>query len=933
MRYYTNVFAVFQENAVDGISITSQSAGLGATGALGALTMKSCTLSCAVVFAVFIVANSGEFVSEIEDNRGPIVLEGDVILGGLFNVHSRSTTTENGCGSIDLNPGFQYYAAAVFAIDEINKNPNILPGVKLGARIYDTCRSQTIGGDDAMEIIKYTLLDRTNSTPPLAGVIGPFRSDVAVAVANLLGVFNIPQVSFGATTTKLSNKQIYKYFFRTVPPNSFQGRALVDVVRYFKWSYVMTVHSHGDYGEPGMDEVKSAAAKHGVCIAGDYKLPPFPKEEDFEATIKSLLDLSKKHSDTVHVVVMFCIQRDNTGLVRAAKKLLNENNRFIFVASNSWGERHPVTNNNEEGGEGALTLNFIDGNVKRFKDHLLSLTPLDDNSTWFHEFWQISMNCKLSFAKWQFNTTKECRLNEMLPRDFGIAPVRVSINAVYAAAHALHNMYTNLCPKQSGMCDEFRNLKRENYLKFLRNVTFPDAASNVTVRFNRNGEVDGNYSIVNFRKVDGKYTYLKVGSWGGVLKPDDSIEGDATIDESRISWKPRWNIAPDSYCSSPCSIRQITAPAIANPTCCWQCVDCKHKQYISNDTCLSCPDGHTPDANLTSCYKLPVVYATPFNGNTAQIVTFVVVLLGSISTICTGVFFLKNKDNRVIKASGRELSAILFIATLCCYLSAISYMTRPTDFLCGMRRFSGSVSLTACYAPVLLRTNRIHRIFTAAQKSVTRPSFTSPMSQVMFCLGIIAVQVLITCVWFLSDPPRAVMSYYDERTLLECGMSDTSVAMNLCYNIFLMLVATVYAFKTRNFPRNFNEAKYIGITMYISCAVWIIFLPCYLNAANSIWKSTMKAVALVAIATVTLLGLLVPRMYLVIHGATVGPETLTMTMSQNSKGHELHSNLSGSGRAGRYQTQAEEGTVKEEVSPRPRANSIHHQVVDPSVSL
>ena len=83
----------------------------------------------------------------------------------------------------------------LFALDEINKNPNILPNTTLGAKIYDTCRSQTIGVDRAKDFIKYTLLPTTDKTPPpLAGVIGAFRSDVSIAVANLLRVFDIPQV-------------------------------------------------------------------------------------------------------------------------------------------------------------------------------------------------------------------------------------------------------------------------------------------------------------------------------------------------------------------------------------------------------------------------------------------------------------------------------------------------------------------------------------------------------------------------------------------------------------------------------------------------------------------------------------------------------------------------------------------------------------------
>lgn len=142
-------------------------------------------------------------------------------------------------------------------------------------------------------------------------------------------------------------------------------------------------------------------------------------------------------------------------------------------------------------------------------------------------------------------------------------------------------------------------------------------------------------------------------------------------------------------------------------------------------------------------------------------------------------------------------------------------------------------------------------------------------------------------IWVLSKPPLAV-EYYGckDRVILECSTDDFSLAINLCFNVILMFISTVYAFRTRNFPRNFNEAKYIGVTMYISCSVWIVFLPCYLNAADSIWKSYFLCSSLFLIGTITLLGLLVPKVFLVYFGTTVEPcgdTTLTGTMDDKSR--------------------------------------------------
>lgn len=51
--------------------------------------------------------------------------------------------------------------------------------------------------------------------------------------------------------------------------------------------------------------------------------------------------------------------------------------------------------------------------------------------------------------------------------------------------------------------------------------------------------------------------------------------------------------------------------------------------------------------------------------------------------------------------------------------------------------------------------------------------------------------------------------------------------MSLAYNLLLIVCCTVYAFKTRKIPENFNETRHIGFTMYSTCILWLSFMPIY----------------------------------------------------------------------------------------------------------
>ena len=63
---------------------------------------------------------------------------GDVTLGGLFPVHEYGSPRQP-CGAISEFRGIQRLEAMLFAIEQINNDKYLLPGIGLGAMILDTC--------------------------------------------------------------------------------------------------------------------------------------------------------------------------------------------------------------------------------------------------------------------------------------------------------------------------------------------------------------------------------------------------------------------------------------------------------------------------------------------------------------------------------------------------------------------------------------------------------------------------------------------------------------------------------------------------------------------------------------------------------------------------------------------------------------------------
>ena len=74
-----------------------------------------------------------------------------------------TNTIEMMCGEIKKERGIQRLEAMLYAIDLINNSTTLLPGIKLGARIFDTCDRDTIALEKSIKFVSdHFLLNSDN---------------------------------------------------------------------------------------------------------------------------------------------------------------------------------------------------------------------------------------------------------------------------------------------------------------------------------------------------------------------------------------------------------------------------------------------------------------------------------------------------------------------------------------------------------------------------------------------------------------------------------------------------------------------------------------------------------------------------------------------------------------------------------------------------
>ncbi|KAM9840591.1 metabotropic glutamate receptor 1 [Aulostomus maculatus] len=805
-------------------------------------------------------------------SRSVARMDGDVIIGALFSVHhqpSAEKVAERKCGDVREQYGIQRVEAMFHTLDRINADQNLLPNISLGCEIRDSCWHSSVALEQSIEFIRDSLIsirdDKDGSkwcidgTPsnqppptkkPIAGVIGPGSSSVAIQVQNLLQLFNIPQIAYSATSIDLSDKTLFKYFLRVVPSDTLQARAMLDIVKRYNWTYVSAVHTEGNYGESGMEAFKELASQEGLCIAHSDKIYSNAGEKHFDRLLRKLRERLPK----ARVVVCFCEGMTVRGLLTAMRRL-GVFGEFLLIGSDGWADRYEVVEGFEQEAEGGITMKLQSAVVKSFDDYYLKLR-LDTNTRnpWFPEFWQYRFQCRLpGHPQENKNYKKVCSGNESLHENYvQDSKMGFVINAIYAMAHGLHDMHKELCPGQTGLCEAMDPIDGSKLLDYLLKTSFR-GVSGEDIYFDENGDTPGRYDIMNLQSVgDGRYDYINVGSWH---------EGILNIDDNKL-WMNDSEMVR-SVCSEPCSKGQIKVIRKGEVSCCWICTTCKDNEYVQDEfTCKACELGWWPDDDLAGCQPLPLKYLDW--ADVESIVAVVFSCVGILITSFVTFVFIQYRDTPVVKSSSRELCYIILAGIFLGYICPFTLIARPTVASCYLQRLLVGLSSAMCYSALVTKTNRIARILAGSKKKICtrKPRFMSAWAQVIIAFMLISVQLTLEITLIILEPPEPIKSYPSIREVyLICNTSNVGMVAPLGYNGLLIMSCTYYAFKTRNVPANFNEAKYIAFTMYTTCIIWLAFVPIYFGSNYKIITTSFS----VSLSVTVALGcMFTPKMYIII---------------------------------------------------------------------
>uniref|UniRef100_A0AAY4C9D5 G-protein coupled receptors family 3 profile domain-containing protein n=1 Tax=Denticeps clupeoides TaxID=299321 RepID=A0AAY4C9D5_9TELE len=763
--------------------------------------------------------------------------EGDVNIGGIFSFHQNpiglNPSLHNNPGTLKYTGELQYALTMIFAIEEINNSTQLLPGITLGYKIFGSCSSIPLFVGASLALMNGPEVETCTKPDTVHVVIGETTSTATIGIARTMGPFHIPVISHSATCACLSNRKEFPSFFRTIPSDYYQSRALARLVKHFGWTWVGAVRSRGDYGNNGMATFLEAAEKEGVCV--EYSVAIY--RTDSREKFMEVVNIIKK--STSRVIVAFADGNDLDILL--TELFLQNVTGLQWVGSEGWiTYKYVATAMNYAVVGGAVGFAVPNVQIPGLREFMKGLRPSTDaKNRGLVELWEAVFECSLSPDT--HSAAKACTGDESLENlDVRLTDVSDSsllnnvYKAVFAVAHSLHQLLN--CADAKGpfankTCLIKDKIEPWEVLHYLSIVNFTTKMGE-SVHFDHQGDPAARYALVNWQMDSSNaITFQSIGLYDTSLPEMQQI---LMYNDVNAVWAGNQQEVPRSVCSESCLPGTRRAFVKGKPICCFDCIPCANDEYSNTTnavTCLPCPPEYKSSEDRTRCDLKNIEYLTYKELMGILLVTFSV--FGGCLTLSISVVFFQYRQTAIVKANNSELSFLLLFSLVLCFLCSLTFIGQPSEWSCMLRHTAFGITFVLCISCVLGKTIVVLMAFRATLPGSNVMKWFGPTQQRLSVLAFTLVQVLICVLWLTISPPYPYqnMQYYKEKIILECYLgSALGFWAVLGYIGLLAVLCFVLAFLARKLPDNFNEAKFITFSMLIFCAVWITFIPAYVSS-------------------------------------------------------------------------------------------------------
>ncbi|XP_064419124.1 G-protein coupled receptor family C group 6 member A-like [Latimeria chalumnae] len=325
---------------------------------------------------------------------------------------------------------------------------------------------------------------------------------------------------------------------------------------------------------------------------------------------------------------------------------------------------------------------------------------------------------------------------------------------------------------------------------------------------------------------------------------------------------------PHSVCSESCPPGYRKASCLGEPICCFDCIPCSigeiSNQMIDATECLKCPDDQWSNELQDQCIPKAVEFLAYEDAMGATLaVLSIFCALVSMIVLC---IFIKYRNTPIVKANNRELSYILLLSLVLCFLSSLLFIGKPKTWSCMLRQVAFGIIFALSVSCVLAKTIMVVIAFNATKPNSKLRKWVGAKLAISIVLICTIIQIIICIVWLARVPPFPTENMESQigKIILECNEGSTTAFWCMMgYMGLLAIVSFIEAFLARNLPGSFNEAKFITFSMLVFVTVWLAFIPAYLSTRGK-YMVAVEIFAILASTAGLLACIFSPKCYIIL---------------------------------------------------------------------
>ncbi|XP_070592640.1 vomeronasal type-2 receptor 26-like [Erythrolamprus reginae] len=745
----------------------------------------------------------------------------------------------------------------ILAIQMVNKTPQFLGNLTLGYNIHDNYVN-TLGTSEALldilstgqaNVPNYSCGRKEN----LLAVVDGAKRETSIQMSTLIGPYKVPQISDGIVAEALNNNLEFPFFHWLLPQKGFQYSKIVQVLLHFRWTLIGLFTSDTEEGENFMRTFTPMLMRNGICVV-----------------------IVRRFSATGHTEPL----RDAVSKWRQVNVFVN----YIEMV-NVWDRIHnlQLTFESVPGPvEGKVwiveSIEYLVLGQERLYKYVHSIwsfafqektRPVEDpfGTKLYVKFKDRYFHCSFSKHISSVKGRKRCIQKAPLEpveewRKVWIAFHFHLHSVIKTLAYALKAAYSFRSRRRSKKSEESLwapRLQPWQFHPFLEKNEFCNI-SHQKLYLDQNGDITADLNVISWVFIP----------WFDPLDEQlGSFERQRfTVNKNTLSLLNMLNKSlPQSQCVGNCHPGFVKQKREGEPVCCYDCVPCpKGTISTQEDTekCTKCPSDQYPNKEQVQCVPKIITFLS-YEENLGIILVSCAIFL-FLTTVFILIIFIKYQETPIVKANNRDLSYILLVSLLLCFLSPLLFIGQQRKATCLLRQTVFSIVFSIAISSLLAKTITVVLAFLATKPGNQVKKWLGKSLANFIILSCTAGQVIICSIWLEFFPPFPDSDVHSQsgEVILQCN--EGAVVMfyiTLSYMGVLAAICFMVAFLARNLPGSFNEAKLITFSMLVFCSVWVSFVPTYLSTKGK----NMVAVQVFSIlaSSAGLLGcIFIPKCYIII---------------------------------------------------------------------